>query len=62
MSPIAVITENVVSDAPLLGHGETEASPNPEASANRISETAAATTAPATMAPHDTADLDDSTV
>jgi hypothetical protein len=56
------MTENVVSDAPLLGHGETDARPNPDANANRISDTAAATTAPATIAPHDTADLVDSTV
>jgi hypothetical protein len=62
MSPIAVITENVVSETPLLGQGDTEARPRPEASANRISETAAATTAPAMIAAHDTADLVASTV
>jgi hypothetical protein len=62
MSPIAVITENVVNETPLLGQGDTEARPRPEASASRISETAAATTEPAMIAAHDTADLVASTV
>jgi hypothetical protein len=54
------MTEKDLSDAPLPGHGETEASPKPEAKASRISDTAAATTAPAMIAPQDTADPVDS--
>jgi hypothetical protein len=62
MSPIAVIAEKVVSDAPLLGQGETAAKPRPDASANRINDTEAATTAPAMIAAHETAEVADSTV
>ncbi|HEY6484591.1 MAG TPA: hypothetical protein VIY54_13790 [Steroidobacteraceae bacterium] len=52
--------EKVVADAPLLGQGDTEASPSPEPNATSNNEVAAATTVPAKIAAHDTADRDDS--
>ena len=53
--PVAMV--NVVSDAPVPGHGETAASPKPEPSASRISVTAAAAKAPPMIAAHATAEL-----
>jgi hypothetical protein len=44
---------------PLPGQGEMEAKPNPEPSASRIRETAVATNAPAMIAGHDVADLEE---
>ncbi len=59
---MAVITENFPREAPLLGHGDTAARSRPEASASKIRETEAATTAPAMIAPQETADVEASTV
>jgi hypothetical protein len=52
---IAVITS--VPDVPLPDQGDTEAKPIPAASRTKISEVAAATTAPARMAAQDTAEV-----
>jgi len=62
MSHIAVITVNVVAEAPCPGHGDTEANPKPAPTARSMRDTDAATTAPARIAGHDTAELNDSTV
>jgi hypothetical protein len=59
ISQIAAVMANVVPEIPLLGQGETEAKPNPEPSASRIRETAVATNAPAMIADHDVADLEE---
>src|SRR5581483_2905343 len=59
---MAVMTEKLVRETPLEGHGDTAASPSPEASASNMRETEAATTAPAIIAPHDTAEVEASTV
>jgi hypothetical protein len=59
-SQTAVITVNVVAEAPLPGHAETEASPRPDPTAMRINDTEAATNAPAKMAGQETADTLDS--
>jgi len=45
----------VAALAPRCPHGETEDSPKPTPNINKISDSAAAATAPAKMAPHDTA-------
>jgi hypothetical protein len=52
---MAVITVNVVAEAPEPGQGDTEASPMPDPKARRIKEVAAAATVPAMMAGQDTA-------
>src|ERR1700734_3503797 len=44
------------ADAPAPAHGETEDNPSPVPRARRMSESAAATNAPAMTAPHDTPD------
>jgi hypothetical protein len=59
---IAVITRIGVPDAPLPDQGDTEAKPMPAATRTKISEVAAATTAPARMAAQDTAEVLASTV
>src|SRR5262245_60628890 len=61
MSQIAVITVNVVADAPSPRQGDTDASPSPDPSAIRMRDTEAATNAPARMAGHETAELKAST-
>jgi hypothetical protein len=48
-------TPKVVADTPLYAHGDTEDSPKPVPSINKISDNAAAAAAPAIIAPHDTA-------
>ncbi len=55
INQIAVMTVNVVAEAPEPGHGDTEASPMPDPTARRINEVAAATTVPAITAGQDTA-------
>src|ERR1700730_9337019 len=60
MSQMAVITEKVVAEAPLLGQGDMEAKQIPEPKAARIRLAAAAVTAPAKIAGQDAADAADS--
>ena len=47
-------------DAPALRHGETERNPRPVPPVSNATDIATATTAPAKMAPHDTAEAGDS--
>jgi len=56
MSHIAVVTAKVVALTPRPGHGEIDANPRPEPSANNTNETDAATNAPAMMAGQEAAD------
>jgi hypothetical protein len=58
MNQIAVAAVNVVADAPLLGQGDTDASPRPVPSASNSTVAEAATKAPAMIAAHDTADVE----
>jgi hypothetical protein len=58
MSQMAADTANVVAEIPWFFHGDTEASPSPDPSANRVSDTAAATNAPAKMAGQEAAAVD----
>src|ERR1700681_2011624 len=60
MSQIAVITEKVVTDAPLLGQGDMDAKPIPEPKVTKIRVVAAAVMAPAKIAGQDAADATDS--
>src|SRR6516165_7100991 len=53
--PVAMV--NVFRVTFELGHGDTEARPNPAPSASRISVTAAAVNAPPMIAPHATAEV-----
>jgi hypothetical protein len=56
MSHIAVLTANAFAVTPWPGHGEIDANPSPEPSANSTNETDAATDAPAMMAGQEAAD------
>jgi hypothetical protein len=58
MNQIAVMTVNVVAEAPSPAQGDTDASPRPEPRATSISEVETATTAPQRIAGQDTADVD----
>ena len=62
MSHIAVITVKVVTEAPELGQGDTEARPKPDPRASRISVSAAAAKAPPMTAAQEIAEVDDSKV
>src|SRR5689334_15318262 len=53
--PAAMV--NAFRVVPEFGHGETDARPNPEPSASRISVAAAAANAPPMIAPHATAEV-----
>jgi hypothetical protein len=55
---MAAVTASDIPEIPLLGQGDTAANPSPEPSANKMSETAAATKAPAMIAGHDTPELE----
>src|SRR4051812_44403637 len=48
-------TPTAVGEAPWLVHGESAEKPSPLPRASRISDSAAAATAPPSIAPHDTA-------
>src|ERR1700722_1367367 len=52
---------SVAADAPAFDHGDTEERPRPVPNARRMSDSAAATTAPPKTAAHDTPDADTST-
>jgi hypothetical protein len=62
MSQIAVIAVKVVSEAPELGQGDTEARPKPDPRASRISDNAAVAKAPPMIAAQEIAEVDDSKV
>lgn len=57
MSQIAAVIVNVIAETPRFGQGEIDAKPSPDPNASRVSETAAATKAPAMIAGQDAADL-----
>src|SRR5271168_3778633 len=59
---MAVITVKVVTEAPELGQGDTEAKPKPDPRASRISDNAAAAKAPPIIAAQEIAEVDDSNV
>ena len=59
ISPMAVMTVNVVADAPEFGQGEIDDSPRPAPSASSTSVTDTAANAPATMAAQLTADCEE---
>jgi hypothetical protein len=50
------MTPNVVAETPELGHGDTDARPNPEPKATSISPIEAIAKAPPIIAPQETAD------
>jgi len=52
------MTVNVVTEAPELDHGDTDASPKPEPRAMRTSDNAAAANAPPMIAGQATADIE----
>ena len=54
---MAVVTANVVTDAPRSGQGEMDANPIPDPSETRITVAAAATKAPAMIDGQDAADF-----
>src|SRR5271166_2661684 len=56
MNQAAARIPNVVTDTLLLDHGETDTRPMPAPSISRARDRDDATTAPATMAPQDTAE------
>jgi hypothetical protein len=55
MSHIAPEIAKVAADAPRFGHGDIAANPSPEPKANSRMENAMAATAPARIAPQETA-------
>jgi hypothetical protein len=55
---IAVITVNVVSETPALGHGDTEDNPKPAPNASSRSSSAAMTKAPPKTAPQETPEVE----
>ena len=57
MSHIAVVTVKVATVTPEFDQGDTDASPKPEPNNKRMSDTAAAVTAPAMMAGQATAEV-----
>src|SRR5277367_3341016 len=56
MNQAAARIPNVVTETLLLDHGETDTSPMPAPSISSARDSADATTAPAIIAPHDTAE------
>src|SRR5690348_10479827 len=60
MSHIPAAMPKPAAERPLPDQGDTEARPRPDPRASRISETAAAVTAPAMIAAQDTAETGDS--
>src|SRR5271169_3606241 len=59
---MAVISVKVVTEAPELGQGDTEARPKPDPRATRINDNAAAAKAPPMIAAQEIAAVDDSKV
>jgi hypothetical protein len=57
INQMAVMIVNVVTDAPELGHGDTDERPNPDPSATRTSVSEIAATAPPRTAAHATPEL-----
>ena len=62
MSQIAIIAVKVVSEAPELGQGDTEARPKADPRVSRISDNAAVAKAPPIIAAQEIAEIGDSRV